>query len=115
MSLLDSGPDQLTVEAEVVRTDARRNRVRVPSGTPVTVQGRLQPFSSDETAVDGQEVLTLYRFICRSFPGGPWASVAGAGRDWDVVGEPAVRTGSSRVAHTTVTLRARTPRAVPNG
>jgi hypothetical protein len=115
VSLLDTGTDEMLVEAEVVRTDDRRNRVRVPSGTPVAVRGRLQPISSEESATLGQEVATVYRFVCRTFPGGPWASVSGAGREWDVIGEPSVYTGSPRVAHTSVLLRARAPKEVPNG
>jgi hypothetical protein len=107
MSLLDGGPDILTVTPEVSTLDARRNRVRAPGVARVQVAGRLQPLSSDEDATEGQVVDSLYRFICRDFPGGPWSAVSGAGRDWDVVGEPAPRNGSERTRHVTVTLRAR--------
>lgn len=115
MSLLDGGPDTLTVWAEIEILDDRRNPVRVPGDTPVTVNGRLQPVSSDETAVEGQQVSTLRRFIARDFPGGPWSKVTGAGRDWDVVGEPAPHNGSARTRHVTVLLRARAPEDAPDG
>jgi hypothetical protein len=94
VSLLDGGPDTLTVWAEIEILDDRRNPVRVPGDTPVTVNGRLQPVSSDETAVEGQQVSTLRRFI---------------------VGEPAPHNGSARTRHVTVLLRARAPEDAPDG
>lgn len=116
VSLLDDRTtDTLTVTPEVEIVDDRRNPMRVPGPTSVDVDGRLQPVSAEETAVEGQLVSTLYRFICRDFPAGPWAAVTGGGRDWDVVGEPERRNGSERTRHVTVLLRGREPLAVPNG
>lgn len=108
MSLLDNGPDVLTVYPEVETTDAYGNVVRVPSTVPVTVRGRVQPASSDELTALGLVTETVVRFISRSFPGGPWARVEFDGREWDVVGEPRVHRGSPRTAHKTVYLKART-------
>jgi hypothetical protein len=109
VSLLDGGPDTLLVTPEIEVIDARRNLVRIPGPDTVAVPGRLQPLASDETATEGQQVSTLYRFICRDFPAGPWSGITGAGRDWDVVGEPARHNGSERTRHVTVTLRGREP------
>lgn len=107
VSLLDNGPDVLTVYTEVEARDAYGNVVRVPSDTPVTVRGRVQPSTSDELSALGFATETVVRFIARSFPGGPWARVEFEDREWDVVGEPRVHRGSPRTAHVTVYLKAR--------
>ncbi len=109
MSLLDNGPDVLEVRTEQTVTDGRRNVVRAPSGEPVIVRGRLQPLSSAESHDDdGQSTSTLYRFVTRSFPGGPWAAVTALdGAAYDVVGDPSLHNGSDRTRHVTVTLRQR--------
>lgn len=115
MSLIDGGPEVLQVWPERTIRDARGNYVRQPvkTGPGIAVRGRMQPASSEETATDGQLVSTLWAFIGRVFPAGPWAAVTWDGRDWDVVGEPAVHRGASpRTSHVSVLLRARSPRVL---
>lgn len=107
MSLLDNGPDEILVYPEVESTDAYGNPVRVPAETPVPVRGRLQPSTVDEASALGQVANTAYRFIARSFPGGPWARVEYAGREMDVVGEPRVYRQPGRTRHMTTYLASR--------
>jgi hypothetical protein len=107
VSLLDNGPDTITVYAEAESTDDYRNRVLGPSGSGVIVRGRWQPGVAEESAAQGQETTTLYRFLCRDFPAGPYAKVTFDGADWDVVGEPKKHRGSAATRHTTVLLRER--------
>lgn len=114
MSLLDGGPDELLIYPEVVTFDERGNEVRVPSATPVTVRGRVQPVQgsgfgalSPELVVPGQQIHTTYQFITRQAPLGPWALVVWDGREWDVVGEPQKSNGSPRTRHIKALLQAR--------
>jgi hypothetical protein len=109
VNLLDGGPDMVQVWPEVEEVDDRRNVQRVPGPTPVEIFGRMQPVSSDESAAEGQQTDTLYRFISRDFPAGPWAWFEWDGRPWDIVGEPKFRNGSPRTRHVTTLLRARVP------
>ncbi|SDI41056.1 Phage head-tail joining protein [Sinosporangium album] len=107
MSLLDDGPDEVLIYPETTTTDDRGNEVRGPSAVPVALRCRVQPVTSDEAAVAGQQVATTYRLITRSAPLGAWARVVWDGREWDVVGEPQKSNGSPRTRHITALLRAR--------
>lgn len=108
MSLLDNGPDTITVYPEVESTDARYgNRILGPDDEGVTIRGRWQPGAAEESATQGQETTTLYRFLCREFPAGPYAKVTFDGSDWDVVGEPKQHRGSAATRHVTVLLKER--------
>lgn len=108
MSALDRGPHTVTVYVEEESTDSYGNIILVPSATGVTVRGWAQPSTSYETAQLGQDaVTTVYRFLSRTFPGGPFATVTFDGRSWEVLGEPRFRDyGTGR--HYTTYLKART-------
>lgn len=106
MSLLDSNTTAV-VYPEVESTDEYGNTVMVPSATGVEVVGRLQPGTTDEQSDLGQVTETLYRFISRTFPGGPYAHVVVDGSTWEVVGSPKRRTGSPLTSHVTTMLKER--------
>lgn len=108
MGLLDTGNHVLEVYPSETQTDRWGNKVQVPSSTPVSVRGSVQPSTSNELPTQGQVAKTTIRFISRWFPGGPWARVHWDGRDWDVVGEPRTYSQTRRVGHTTTYLVART-------
>lgn len=115
MSLLDDGPDTVTVYPEKIVTDSLGNEgKRVPDlDNPFVLEGvRVQPTSSIELLQDGQRVVTNYSFRVREFPAGAFAKATWDGRDWDVVAEPARRNGSSTTRHVTVSLKARKAKAV---
>lgn len=108
MSLLRSGRHVVTVFPQTVVEDEWGNEVRVPDmDNPIDVRGSLQPSTSEELTALGQVGRTVMRFISLTWPGGPWSLVRYGGRDWDVVGEPRVFDQTSRVAHCTVYLTAR--------
>ncbi|MFE2912821.1 hypothetical protein [Kitasatospora indigofera] len=107
MSLLDRGNQTVLIYPEEETTDDRGNVVRRPAATPVTVLCRVQPSTTEELLVPGQQVEAIYRIITRDAPLGPWALVVWSGRDWDVVGEPRRYTGSSRTAHVDCLIRRR--------
>jgi hypothetical protein len=111
MSLLLSGPEKVLVYTEVDGTDGDGNPIKVPSDFPVTVTGRVQPFTATENGVLGQAVGTVYRLLCKEFPAGAYARVEWQSRTWDVDGEPVRQTGSERTSHVVVHLRARRPEA----
>jgi hypothetical protein len=108
VSLLDKGPDIVTVYPDTVETsDEYGNRILGPAPTGVQVRGRFQPSTADESAALGQQAFTMYRFTCREFPSGPYGRVAFDGSDWDIVGEPKQHRGSSTTRHVTVWLKER--------
>lgn len=107
MGLLDNGPDVVNVFVEVESTDAYGNVVMVPSDTPVTVRGRVQPSTSTESEELGQMVGTVYRFISRAFPANAYGECEFDGKRWDVLGSPREHRGSPATAHVTTYLKAR--------
>lgn len=107
MSLLDRGPDVVTVFPEIETTDDYENRILTAGPTGVTVRGRWQPSSASESADLGQETDTVYRFICRDFPAGPYGRVQFDSTDWEILGEPRVHRGSPATRHVTVYLKER--------
>ncbi|MBO0830326.1 MAG: hypothetical protein J2P24_21335 [Streptosporangiales bacterium] len=117
MSLLDTGNEPADVYPETVTTDADGNTIRVPATDPVRIMCRIQPLTSTEAAVTGQDTATTYRLIARDAPLGAWSRVVARGRDWDVQGEPLWSRGSPRTRHVTAILRARdtAPLAAPEG
>jgi hypothetical protein len=115
VSLLDSGPDEVTVYPDVnaqtdeanVETDEYGNEIVVPESSGVTVRGRWQPSTAAESADLGQQTSTVYRFISRDFPAGPYARVEFDDAEWDVIAEPKRHRGSSTTRHVTTFLKER--------
>lgn len=104
MSLLDTGPETITVyPAGPMADDGSPTE-----GAPVTVDGcRIQPQSSTANDSDGYQDATTYRVMRRSLPAGPWARVTWQDRDYTVVGEPSHYRGSQRVSHDVAVIRRR--------
>jgi hypothetical protein len=106
VSLLDSGPDTITVYPTVAVDDGYGGTKPGP-GVPVTIRAQVEPVASTENVGPGYVVGTEYRVIARSLPAGPWSRVEWAGEVWAVVGEPERFGGSRRVAHDVATIRKR--------
>ena len=109
MSLLDNGPDEVTVYAEdaAVSTDEYENEIEVPSATGVIIRGRWQTSTAEEASDLGQQEDTVYRFISRVFPSGPYGQVTFEGDDYDVLARPKHRRGSATTNHFTTFLKRR--------
>lgn len=107
MGLLDGGTVTAQVYVEAETEDDYGNKVLTPAGEPVPVIGRLQPGTAVEQPEDGQVADTRYRFVSRTFPGGPFAKVVADGKTWDVVGTPKHHTGSAMTQHYTTVLQER--------
>ncbi|AIA05406.1 hypothetical protein DC74_4934 [Streptomyces noursei] len=106
MSLLDSGPDQVTVYP-TVDADDRYGGTKPGPGEPVTIRARVLPATTDESGAAGYLAGTEYRVYARSLPAGPWSRVEWAGQVWAVVGEPQHFGASRRLAHDVATFRKR--------
>lgn len=109
MSLLDNGPQEVTVYAEdaTVDTDEYENEIEVPSATAIIVRGRWQTSTAEEAADLGQQEQTVYRFISRAFPSGPYGRVVFEGDDYDILARPKHRRGSTTTEHYTTFLKRR--------
>lgn len=107
VSLLDDGPDLVTIYPSVWAPDEDGNYAWRPGTTGITVRARVQPVSSTELAVNGQQVATVARVIARHVPAGPWDRIDHASRTWDVLGEPEHHGDSPTTTHTTVLIQAR--------
>ena len=109
MSLLDNGPQEVTVYPEAVDPveDDYGNEIVEPSETGVVVRGRWQASTAEEAADLGQQQDTVYRFISRTFPAGPYGRVTFEGDDWDILGAPRHRRGSPQTQHFTTYLKRR--------
>jgi hypothetical protein len=107
MSLLDNGPDLVTVYVEQLTTDDYGNDILAPDDTPVLVRGRWQPSTFEEAAELGQEQDTVYRFVAREFPAGPYGRVVFDDQSWDVLGAPKRHRGSTVTRHFTAYLKRR--------
>lgn len=113
---LDNGPDSIVVTPSVNKTTERGNEVRVPGPDSAPLpKVWMFPLDSELVTTHGQRVASRYKLVCRSFPGAAWSMVTFKGRDFDVIDEPLRYTGSPRVAHDVVMLKARSPEAVPDG
>lgn len=110
VSLLDRGEQTLDVYVEETTTDDLGNVVVRPAEEPVRVRASVQPVTSDEESVVGQDLVTTYRVICRTAPLGAWARirwVEDGGTWWDVIGRPRRYGMSLRTAHVDALIRQR--------
>ncbi|MEV3856062.1 hypothetical protein AB0J38_17275 [Streptomyces sp. NPDC050095] len=106
MSLLDHGPDTITVYPAVQADDGYGGTQPAP-GQPVTVWARVVPAASAENGEDGYLTTDTYRVYARRLPAGPWSRVQWRGEDWAVVGSVERWGGSRRLAFDTATIRKR--------
>ncbi|MGK5728178.1 hypothetical protein [Streptomyces sp. URMC 124] len=104
MSLLDSGPELVTVYP-LAAVDDGYGGTKPGPGQPVTVRARVLPATTEESAVPGYVAGAEYRVYARSLPAGPWSRVEWAGDVWAVVGEPQRFGGSRRLSHDVATIR----------
>ena len=113
MSLLNKGRETVVIFPMIQVDDGYGGKTWKPSPTGTAVRASVQPVNSeasDELAVSGQSVETVYRVRTvrhSGAPVGPWARVRWLDRDWDVVGEPDRQNGSETTTHSVFRIRAR--------
>ncbi|MBU8820977.1 hypothetical protein KL864_34520 [Mycolicibacterium goodii] len=99
MSLLHRGTDQVTVFAEVTKTDADGNTITVPGTVGVLARAVVQPLSSTE---DDESTTSRYRLRLVGWNGGllgGQSAVEWNGKRYAIDGEPRIYNGSRRTTH----------------
>ena len=98
MSLLNRGTDQVTVFAEVTRTDSDGNRVTAPGTVGVLTHAVVQPLSSTE---DAEGTTSKYRLRLVGYAGllGARSAVEWQGRRYAIDGDPKIYNSSRHTAH----------------
>lgn len=107
MSLLDRGPDEITVYPLIERDDGYGGTQPAP-GDPVRIRARVVPAATVENGDAGYLTDDTYRVYARTLPAGPWSHIEWRGHCWTVVGDVQRYSGSRRVAFQTATIRRRT-------
>jgi hypothetical protein len=98
VSLLNRGTDQVTVFAEVTKTDSDGNTITAPGTVGVLTRAVVQPLSSTE---DDEGTTSKYRLRLVGYAGllGARSAVEWQGRRYAIDGEPKIYNGSRRTAH----------------
>lgn len=86
MSLLDRGPETVTVQRRKRQQDQIGGSKWINDGDPIPVKGvMVQPVSAAVLTDMGLEVIESKRVIGRrpgGWPGGPYSLITWRGRDW---------------------------------
>lgn len=106
--LLDRGRETVLVYPEVLHTDKRGNRVRIPSETPVAVRVTTSEDRSSDAELPGQVTVKIVKCLARTAPVTTWARIEYAGELWDLAAPPRFTVGVSKTTtHVEFTLRSR--------
>lgn len=106
--LLDRGRNRLTIYPEVTVTNARGDRVKVPSETPVTVRVSMSEDRNASAELPGQVDVKIIRCVARDAPVGSWARIVFDGEEYDLAAPPHFSAGVSKATrNVTFTLRSR--------
>lgn len=112
MSLLDSGPDSITLTPAVWGTDDDGNERWLPGTSSVTVWGTVEFQSSVTQATTGQQVRSQISFITRQLPTLPatksyrYAKAVWNGRNWHCNADPTFYRRGSATRHVSIILEA---------
>lgn len=109
MSLLDGGPEEVTVYPQVLATDDDGNPRLAAATEGVTCRASVQP-RAVAVSEDGQATSASYRLRLARGAGvelGPHAEVEWRGERWAVVGEPRRYSGSPRTSRVVATIERR--------
>ncbi|MCO1575362.1 hypothetical protein M8C13_06255 [Crossiella sp. SN42] len=107
MSLLDAGPETVTVYLALTTIDGEGNPVRVPDWDhPVTVPGcHVFPLDATELPQTGQRAAVRYRVLARAAPLSPWGAAEWRGQRFEIDGDPLLTTGPAHLRHVRATLK----------
>lgn len=103
MSLLHRGADQVTVYAEVTKTDSDGNTITKPGTVGVLTRAVVQPLSSTE---NGEVTTSRYRLRLVGYPGllGAQSAIEWNGKRYAIDGDPKIYNGSRHTAHADYTM-----------
>lgn len=114
--LLDRGLTLILVYPEITVVNARGDRVKIPSETPVEVWCTTSAQRQGDGELAGQVSLKTMRCIARQAPVGSWARILHAGEEWDLLAPPRFAPGLSRAtAHVEFIIRSRNRLGEPIG
>lgn len=106
--LLDRGRELMLVYPEVEVLNARGDRVRISSETPVEVWVTTSAQRQGDAEIPGQVSIKSMRCITRSAPVGSWARIVFQGEEWDLAVPPRFTPGLSRATqHVEFIIRSR--------
>lgn len=112
MSLLDSGPDQITITPAVWGTDDDGNQRWLPGTTPRRVWGTVESASSITQIADGQSTRTIITFITRNLPAISstesyrYSEVEFNAAGWHCLTDPTFYRRGAATRHVSITLEA---------
>ncbi len=106
MSLLDRGPEVITVYPAVSAADGYGG-IQPSPGEPILLRARVMPAASDEATGNGYLTGTTYHVYARTLPAGPWSRVEWRGQTWAVLGDVQRFGGTRRTAFDVATIRKR--------
>jgi hypothetical protein len=114
--LLDKGRELMLVYPEVVTTNARGDKVRLPAETPVEIWVTTSQQRQGDAELAGQVSIKSMRCITRSAPVDSWARIVFRGEEWDLATPPRFTPGLSRAtAHVEFIIRSRNRLDSSNG
>ncbi len=114
--LLDKGRSLMLIYPEVEVLNARGDRVRIPSETPVEVWVTTSAQRQGDGELAGQVSTKSMRCITRSAPVGSWARIVFLGEEWDLATPPRFTPGLSRMTrHVEFIIRSRNRLDEPYG
>lgn len=106
--LLDRGRTTILVYPEVEVVNARGERVRIPSETPVKVRCSLSKDRNATAELPGQVAVKIYRGVARDAPMGAWVRIVHDGEEWDLAAPPHFSAGMSKATRqVSFTIRSR--------
>lgn len=106
--LLDRGRTIILVYPEVEVVNARGERVRVPSQTPVPVRCSLSKSRNATAELPGQVDVKIYNVVARKAPVGAWVKIVHEGEEWDLTAPPSFSDGVSKATRSvSFTIRSR--------
>lgn len=106
--LLDRGRSRMLIYPEVLVINARGDRVRIPSETPVEIWVTTSAQRQGDGELAGQVSIKSIRCITRSAPVGSWARIVFEGEEWDLAAPPRFTPGLSRATqHVEFIIRSR--------
>lgn len=94
--LLDRGKAVLLIYPEQIVTNARGDKVLVPSDTPVKVRVSMSRDRNTSAELPGSVDVKIIRCLTRSAPPGSWSRIVFDGEEWDLAAPPHVGVGVSK-------------------
>lgn len=104
MKYLDR-PQHVAAVQRRIATPSDYGSIYADDGAPVLVPCTIRALSAEESEALGVTATTVYRLICRSWPGDINSLITWNGALYEPIGDPLRFDGSARTAHFEVRLK----------